>query len=539
MKRFNALLLPLLACLLGEAVVFQPTLTSGFRRIQADLGDTRLNNYNMERGYRWLKRDPQFRNYWNPPFYYPQPNLGGTLDVQLGSLPPYAMLRTAGLPSDTAFQGWMMIICAFNFAAAYLLLVRVFSLSPIPASAGSYFFAFSVTRINHMTHQQLLVGFFLVLALFAACRWLAPHRAENESRRYWIAMVFFSFVVQLYTGFYIAYLMVLAGIIALGWALVMKRSRATLVLALRRDGSVAAVCAAIAFAAALPVIFHYRHAAADLLPVTTGAPAKIALDLLPAPLSWFNGGDFNPIYRAAGAIPLLHLPNGELALGFGFFTPVLALFGLWRLRNDTAIRIISLTGIILVLLVTRLTPEFSLWSYVAHLLPGAYAIRAPGRVIFLLLLPAALGLASACQWILALKRGRLLVCLPLALIFAEQYGYAPSADKLATRMDVAAIAAVIQPGCRAFYFAPNAPRVSYPFIIYQLDAMWASVESGIPTVNGFTALVPQGYTNLHDPRMPDDENRRRINQALESLIAEHHLPEAQICVVTGDYPARW
>ena len=174
MKRFRALLLPLLACLLGEAIVFQPTLTSGFRRMQADLGDTRLNNYNLERGYRWLSRDPQVHNYWDPPFYYPKSNLGGTLDVQLASLPPYAALRATGLPSDTAFQVWMMIICALNFVAAYFLIFSGFNYSSLPATCGAYLFAFSVVRINHMTHQQLLAGFFFILSVFAVRRWLVP-----------------------------------------------------------------------------------------------------------------------------------------------------------------------------------------------------------------------------------------------------------------------------------------------------------------------------------------------------------------------------
>ena len=116
MKRFKTLLLPLLACLLGEAVVFRPTLTSGFGRMQADPGDTRLNNYNMERGFGWLTRTRPFENYWDPPFYYPLKNMGGTMDVQLASLPAYVPFRLVGIAPDTAFQFWMLAVAALEAA---------------------------------------------------------------------------------------------------------------------------------------------------------------------------------------------------------------------------------------------------------------------------------------------------------------------------------------------------------------------------------------------------------------------------------------
>jgi hypothetical protein len=69
----NHRIVPVLVLLAGLAMAFHPTLLSGFSRLQTDLGDTRLNNYLLEHGWRWLSGDPDVR-LWHPTFFYPAPN---------------------------------------------------------------------------------------------------------------------------------------------------------------------------------------------------------------------------------------------------------------------------------------------------------------------------------------------------------------------------------------------------------------------------------------------------------------------------------
>jgi hypothetical protein len=60
-------LAPMLAISIGIIVSAWQTLTSGFRLVQGDLGDTRLVNFTLEHSYRWLAGMPLAEDLWSPP----------------------------------------------------------------------------------------------------------------------------------------------------------------------------------------------------------------------------------------------------------------------------------------------------------------------------------------------------------------------------------------------------------------------------------------------------------------------------------------
>ena len=62
---------------LGVVMAHYPMIFSGFRRIQTDLGDTRLIHYLLEHGYLWVRRVPGHLDFWSPPFFYPAQKCGG------------------------------------------------------------------------------------------------------------------------------------------------------------------------------------------------------------------------------------------------------------------------------------------------------------------------------------------------------------------------------------------------------------------------------------------------------------------------------
>src|SRR4051795_7155497 len=62
------------AWIVGLLLQFHPMLLSGLRRMQSDWGDTRLNNYILEHGYRWLRGVPGHERFWSPPVFYPATN---------------------------------------------------------------------------------------------------------------------------------------------------------------------------------------------------------------------------------------------------------------------------------------------------------------------------------------------------------------------------------------------------------------------------------------------------------------------------------
>ncbi|HLB10434.1 MAG TPA: hypothetical protein VK617_12925, partial [Gemmatimonadaceae bacterium] len=55
------------AWIVGMLLQFHPILLSGLSRMQSDWGDTRLNNYILEHGYRWLIGMPGHERFWSPP----------------------------------------------------------------------------------------------------------------------------------------------------------------------------------------------------------------------------------------------------------------------------------------------------------------------------------------------------------------------------------------------------------------------------------------------------------------------------------------
>jgi hypothetical protein len=116
-------------------------------------------------------------------------------------------------------------------------------------------------------------------------------------------------------------------------------------------------------------------------------------------------------------------------------------------------------------------------------------MRAIGRVVLIMLIPAGLALAALVQYLG--KRGHAvwgwsvaLACLLEQGITTESYDVAANQEKL-TR-----IASRITPGQQAFFYHPFELEIFYN---YQVDAMWASLMTGVPTINGYTGYYPPGW----------------------------------------------
>ena len=131
----------------------------------------------------------------------------------------------------------------------------------------------------------------------------------------------------------------------------------------------------------------------------------------------------------------------------------------------------------------------SLWFAYSWMIPGAVAIRAIGRVVLILVVAAALGLAFLVEF---LDRKHLAVaCWAVALLcLAEQGVTTNTFDAAANRAAIDGIANRIDRGRVAFYYLPieNAP-----FYLHHLDAMWASLATGVPTVNGYSGHAPRSW----------------------------------------------
>jgi hypothetical protein len=133
--------------------------------------------------------------------------------------------------------------------------------------------------------------------------------------------------------------------------------------------------------------------------------------------------------------------------------------------------------------------------------------------VLIMLVPIALGLASLVQ---ALERKGFVVAggLIALLCLAEQGVTTETFDAVANRALIAAIASRIDRDGIAFYYHACDDR---PFAHYQTDAMWASLASGVPTINGYSGYAPPGWEGFFtadlDPEIKLEDVLRGWEQA--------------------------
>lgn len=518
--------------LLGLFSTYYPTLLSGFRLLQQDLGDPRLVNYILEHGFRWVSRWPTHESLWSPPFYYPAPEVGALHDTLLGMGPIYWPFRWLGAAPDTAYQGFMLAVSVLNFVAAYAFMRVGARTSATASAAGAFLFAFANPRTARVLHQQLVASYLPVLAVL--CLVLAFRAETSPRRRAWIVAFFACWVAQMWSGFYWAWYLVFGLCIALVWALPRSESRRVLRQVFRDAPRTTLVATAAAGALVAPMLLAHLHAAArvgfhdfqgDVLPRT----AHLA--------SWLYMGTPNLVYGLLQeGEPFRSLPIPvEQQLGLGLITTTAAVWGLWAERRRPLVGVLAQVGITLVVVSTVLPGGFTLWRWIYELVPGAPAIRSPARAALVNLLPLALGFALALGRLEKAGRYRLAAFL-LALCVIEQVRVQPSFDKLESRAQVASIRDGVPDECGAFYVinrvAPDAEAAFNPWK-YHLDAMWAQLDVAIPTVNGYSGFQPRGWRPVYDNVVRTAGDQRRLEAALRRWLG----PEFErLCTVEVSLP---
>lgn len=534
--RLRAALTPLAFCALGLLLAFHPTLLTAFSRQQGAPVDSRLNNYQLEHTYRWLVSGGEY-GLWDAGFFYPVPAVASFGDVQLGAMPVYAVWRLAGVPYDSAFQLWCMAVLSLNFAAFWLFLRRVIGASPLAASLGAWLFAFGAPRVNQIGHEQLFPQFYLVAALYSLYRIFArdPGTAPRSTAA-WIALLVAAVVGQLYTGFYFGWFTLFALGVAAAWAMVLPSSRAVLVRTVRQHRVVCAAATAAGVVAVAPLAWHYLEAAQ-----TVGFRQWSYVEpMLARPQSWIYLGPFSRLYGWQYGVPAFRALalDQEHRLGIGLATSLVVGLGLYWRRREAGVRLLLLVAGTVVLCATVPLADW-LWRLVFVALPGANAIRAVARIGLLLLVPAGIG---AAYFVDAIRPRRAWLAVAIVLCVAEQAQTTPSFDKLAVRADVEALQGRIDAQCDAFLFTPSSePGVAQSGFAdgkHQLDAMWAGLLSGVPTVNGLSGNMPRDWP-FQQLTIGAEPDTARIEQGLHEWKARHGLETAHVCWIRGAVDWSW
>ncbi|HET6573089.1 MAG TPA: hypothetical protein VFG68_05775 [Fimbriiglobus sp.] len=469
----------------------------GLDCLPGDLIDSRLNNYVLEHGYRWLAgREPSF---WDAPMFYPARRITAYSDAHIGMLPLYAALRAGGLSPESAYQGWFLAPFVLNFASC-VWAVRRLGWGPAAAAAGAYLFAFGLPLATAVTqHAQLGPRFLVLPALVLAWEWAW---SPTTRRLGWLAACV---VGQAYLTLYVGYFLGL--VLLIQWvtvAVLYPRSLpwSELLRPGRRRWAARLIVIAAAVVALLPLVVPHLQAGREhghypLETVRAFCPA-VQSWLTPADLSW-HGDWMGTLFP----VP----PDTEYTCEKQLFpgvVPVVALLaGLVLFRRQPVAGVSAVVVLLAVALTTRVG-GYALYDPLLHL-PGVPGMRVIGRVVLVLLFPLAVLVAAMAE---ELRRfGSVAALAVLGLLAADQLLVSrgenwasfrcPKAEAVARREQLAEVIRR-HPDPRLVYVFPDPDGNTMASLIRQLDAMRAAQQLGLPTVNGWSGYWPPGWEMFAD-----------------------------------------
>ncbi|MBL8951792.1 MAG: hypothetical protein JNK82_13500 [Myxococcaceae bacterium] len=499
---------PVVICVAGLVLAHHEMVLSGFAVTQNDLGDTRFVHYLLEHGLQWLLGNPLHADFWSPPYFAPAQGHGAWSETMAGAIWVYVPFRILFDPHD-AFQAWGLALGALNFFAAYLLLKRGFSFSTLGASVGSALFAFSAVRINQTMHWQLFPHFYTPIALYAAYRLAAASKLTEQQRVGHIFLLVGATVGQLWSSIYLGWFLVFVLAVGLALGLCWEKPRQEFWPLLKNHPWSWALALALGVAVLLPMGWRYLAVEKEF----GGRPFNEVLTMLPMPTTWLHMGKDSWLWGSLASWPTFKgiSMEHEQRCGFGLIASGLAALTFWQQRKDPRVIYVGVLLVVLLATTTLYSADGTTpWRIVYEYFPAAKAIRAVSRASIVYMLGISVAVAAA---LTALAKNEQLkwAVLPIGALLVYEQGYnTPAFSKADNRRDIAAVVAAIEPGCEVMLMSPV--QGYGPYWKYQLDAMWASLVAGVPTVNGYSGQSPKNWPlGDTDLRSPNDE--QRVQQA--------------------------
>ncbi len=493
-------------------VVFNRTLLlSGWDAVPGDLGDGRFNLAVLEHWYRVTLAAESWRS---PDYYFPVPDALGYSDALVLLAPAYVAGRWSGLGMVPALAVTLATASAVGFAGMIWFLRRSLRLVWPAAMAGAGAFA-TGTALS----QSLAIGHVQMMAIealpwFAALVWHSLRRGGTVAASGAALLLTMILLTSFYVGWFLGLqLLVMAGL-GLVMALVLvgpqaARAGAGAWLRARRWSLlVAGVSLALGL---VPFLLIYGPVA---LQHHDGRPWAEVVRTLPDIRQWLEARGnlvWGPVAEAIW--PGLSNEGGELGKGLSWglllvFAATVA--GAGAARGPVAglspeLRRWGLVlGISVLVCWSLLLREGagSAWFMMYQGVPGGCSIRSVFRfnlvLSFSVAVVAAIGIHAAWVGAKSNKVIRLGVGGVVALLLIEQTNTLPGT--LSRSRDFAGIEAMPAPppACRAAVLLPQTPPPAYHRWSHQLDAVLLAQSWGLPVLNGYSGLAPEGW-GLFDP----------------------------------------
>lgn len=462
MKLINKII-PYLFLAFGLIIFSHPMLLDS-GKLPGDIGDARFINYVLEHGYQWLIGNNLHNSFWNMPIFYPHENSLAFSDMLIGGMLIYNPVRFFISSPQTALQIWFLIICILNYSSFYILMKNVFKFDRLISACAAFLFAFGLPRHLQIGHLQLLLQFFMIFSIYA----FANIKRENSTRKNNLLFLAGAslFVIQLYTTFYFGWYMVFGTLIGVFAGILFKNSREKIITCLKTYKKEIVLYGIYSIVMLIPLVYHYLAVKSQfgwtpefMLKFFSFLTSESLIDNL----LWYN-----PFKCQA-----------EAKTGIGILTTIFVFAGIFKSKYKKQI-------LLFIILVIMFFWNWTWNIYLHKLFPGASAIRAAGRCIFLLLPVFAYGLANFFKHL----NNRYITTIAVLIFLIEQipfvHGYNWTKDMHNERLK----SYNIPKECKVVYYDIKA-KSAYK---YQLDIMWKAHYENIYTANGYSGYWPKYIT---------------------------------------------
>ncbi len=486
---------------------FKPMIDSHLKWAPGDPTDERAMVFLLNHWYEvFAGREHFFRvNY-----FYPDRLALGYADAVFLLGIVYSLFRCLKLDYFTSLQYMYVFMVGFGYVGSVLFFRKVLGLSFVFGILGAILLVVLNALQNQYMHAQLMGFYFYPILAYLLGMYLksAKVRAVEKS---WMYISSFSVLLGLifFTSYYPAWFFVFT-VLILGFVYAtlkvaehtfgqFVRSVYVFVQAERKRLIVALTIFMLSltpfFVTYLPVamsskgfsvqtMLHYSPSIEDVINLGRNR-------FWPSVLHYsFDSGN-------------CEVENGYPLFTLSFFLLFLLLclrdFTLRKQRVNEVMLAFGLTAVVILLITVKWSNQFSLWLAIYHLIPGATGIRAVGRY---LIVSQMLGVVFVSHFIdrmcfkdavptsLGAVRILLFVILFISLIVEQtnvgyfrlyKEGYLNSLRGFSRKIN-----------CRCFFLSPVS-NPSCPMYAYNVDAMMVAMKTGVPTMNGYSAVYPAGW----------------------------------------------
>ncbi len=474
--------MPHLILLFGLAIRFYQVFQSGFNQLIFESGDSRFNNFIIEWVYQRISHW-QIKGIWSPPFFYPTKDVLAYSDNLFGDVLFYAPWRLLGLDPWLAFQCWMICCFILSYYSGYFVIKRLGFLN-LYAAIGAFLFAFSLPILGQIDHGQLLPLFPIPIIFYCLYRFV-----ESPGKRKYAAMFFFMEAWQFYCGIYLGFFTALMAAIFFVTAVKIHKRQLNSFFNLPN-------LALFVVLFSIPVgllLYPYYQCQGQV----GGRLWGEVVSMLPTIRSYVlpnDGSIYSWVLSQAWTIfPMRH----EHWIFIGVLPTLLFLMALrWAVINwrscEPVFKISLITSCVMILITYNFW-GVSLWWFIYEFIPGFRAIRAVTRYqcvnIFFITVVIVCYLRAAGFF---QKRIGLLL---IPLLCVDLWGTPPyrmTHDELVQRVER------IKKNVEAnelFVVNPyGADDDDHHAVI--IDAMWAAMQKGAYTVNGYSGRENEIHSML-------------------------------------------